>query len=196
MTMYGYIAGYLDDKVFKQDSLKYQLKTALTWNLDFKQIFADKFTNNNKARCNLNNFLANAKEGDVLIAPSLNVLYSNPRELCSLMLTVVEKGIYLKSNDLDYDNRSSIESWIFATQLSHLSYTNYLHKQNVIKSLKKKQYQLKLNTGGRNKRVITEQYQQAYKYLKDHTYKETETKFHLSKSTLYRIKRQIKSIRS
>lgn len=191
MTMYGYIAGYLDDKVFKQDSLKYQLKTALTWNLDFNNIFADKFTNNNKARYNLNSFLANVKEGDVLMVPSLNVLYDNPRELCSLMLTVVEKGIYLKSNDLDYDNGSSIESWVFASQLSHLSYTNYLHKQNAIKALRKRQYQLKLNTGGRNKRVITKQYQRAYEYLQSHTYHETEAKFHLSKSTLYRIKKQV-----
>lgn len=191
MTTYGYIAGYLDDPVCKQDSLKHQLKTALTWNLNFKQIFADKFTNNNKARYNLNNFLANAHEGDILIVPSLNVLYSNPRELCSLMQTVADKGIFLKSNDLNYSKESSIESWVFANQLAHLSYTNYLHKQNAIKALKKRQHQLKLNTGGRNKRVITERYRQAYEYLKNHTYRNTEAKFHLSKATLYRVKKQV-----
>ncbi|MBB1069372.1 recombinase family protein [Limosilactobacillus sp. RRLNB_1_1] len=191
MTTYGYIAGYLHDPVCKQDSLKSQLKTALTWNLDFNNIFADKFTAANKARYNLNNFLANAKEGDILIVPSLNVLYSNPRELCSLMQTIADKGIRLKSSDLDYGNESNIESWVFASQLSHLSYINYLHKQYAVKTLKKRQHQLKLNTGGRNKRVITRQYQQAYEYLQSHTYHETEAKFHLSKSTLYRIKKQV-----
>ena len=48
-----------------------------------------------------------------------------------------------------------------------------------------------LNTGGRHKRVITPIYRQAYEYLQSHTYAATQLKFHLSKSTLYRIKRQI-----
>lgn len=193
MAVYGYISGYINDKVNEQYSLEKQLQTALTWNLDFNHIFADKFTNSNKARYNLNNFLANAEEDDVLLVPSLSVLYSNARELCCIMQTVAEKGIIIKSSDMDYSRDSSVESWIFASQLAHQSYTRYLRQQGITKQLKRRQYQMHLNTGGRNRRVITAKYKQAYQYLQQHTYRETQIQFQLSKSTLYRVKRQIES---
>lgn len=66
-----------------------------------------------------------------------------------------------------------------------------MHYKRVSKSIKKAKYQATLNIGGRNKRVITPKYKQAYDYLQTHTYTATQDKFNLSKSTLYRIKRQI-----
>lgn len=193
MTTFGYISGYVNDKVNEQSSLEKQLQVALSWNLDLNHIFADKFTNSNKARYNLNNFLANAAEDDILLVPDLTCLYSNARELCCIMQTVADKGIVIRSSDLDYDVNSSIETWIIASQLAHLSYTHYLRQQGIIKQLKKQRYQLHLNIGGRNRRVITVKYKQAYEYLQQHTYAETQVKFQLSKSTLYRIKQQIEN---
>ena len=66
-----------------------------------------------------------------------------------------------------------------------------MRQKHASKLIKKDKYQSTLNTGGRQKRVITPIYRQAYEYLQAHTYNATELKFHLSKSTLYRIKRQI-----
>lgn len=93
---------------------------------------------------------------------------------------------------MDLSDDSDSSNWILASQLAHLNYLDYLRSQNISKAIKQKKYQATLNTGGRNKRVITPLYRQAYQYLQAHTYTETQLKFHLSKSTLYRIKKQIK----
>ena len=108
------------------------------------------------------------------------------------MHIIEDIGITIQSSDMDLSSDSDSSDWIIASQLAHLDYLHYLHQKAVSKALKKSKYQSTLNTGGgRHKRVITPIYRQAYEYLQTHTYLETQTKFHLSKSTLYRIKRQI-----
>ncbi|MBB1079271.1 recombinase family protein [Limosilactobacillus sp. STM2_1] len=189
---YGYIAGYSND-IYENDSLLNQLKNVLEWGIDPDLIFMDKFTGKCKGRFTLNYLLANVvNEGDIITVANIYNLYSNVRELVSLMYLVEDKGIKLNSNEAEYDANSSIEDWFFACQLSHLEYTSYLHMLHRQKASRKANYQRLINVGGRNKRVITGQYRQAYKYLQSHTYRETEAKFHLSKSTLYRIKQQLK----
>lgn len=94
---------------------------------------------------------------------------------------------------MDLSDDSTTSNWIIASQLAKLDYTHYLHQKYISKAVKKAKYQASLNVGGRNKRVITPQYKQAYKYLQTHTYTATQKKFRLSKSTLYRIKRQLES---
>ena len=107
------------------------------------------------------------------------------------MYIVEDTGITIQSEDIDLSNDSDSSDWIIASQLAHLDYAHYLHQKAVSKALKKSKYQSSLNCGGRNKRVITPLYKQAYEYLQTHTYNATQLKFNLSKSTLYRIKRQI-----
>lgn len=92
---------------------------------------------------------------------------------------------------MELSNDSAASNWIIASQLAHLDYLHYLRQKHASKLIKKDKYQSTLNTGGRQKRVITPIYKQAYEYLQAHTYNATQHKFHLSKSTLYRIKRQI-----
>ena len=135
--------------------------------------------------------LTAAQEGDVLVVPTLTCLYSNIRELCCLMYIVEDTGIIIQSNDMDLSSDSDGSDWIIASQLAHLGYVHYLRQRRASKAIKKSKYQLSLNKGGRQKRVITPIYRQAYEYLRTHTYSETQLKFHLSKSTLYRIKQQI-----
>ena len=107
------------------------------------------------------------------------------------MYIVEDTGITIQSEDMYLSDDSDSSDWILASQLAHLDYVHYLHQKAVSKALKKSKYQSSLNCGGRNKRVITPIYRQAYSYLQTHTYTATELKFHLSKSTLYRIKQQI-----
>ena len=107
------------------------------------------------------------------------------------MYTVEDTGIIIQSSDMNLSDNSDSSNWILASQLAHLDYVNYLRKKSTLKAIKKKKYQSTLNTGGRNKRIITPQYLQAYEYLQRHTYNETQKRFQLSKSTLYRIKKQI-----
>ena len=192
MTKYGYVSGWLKDNVIKQDSFEYQAKILLNIGIPYNHCFADVFRQNNKERYQLFKFLTTvAQEGDVLVVPTLTSLYSNIRELCCLMYIVEDTGITIQSEDMYLSDDSDSSNWILASQLAHLDYVHYLRQRRTSKALKKSKYQSTLNTGGRHKRVITPIYRQAYEYLQTHTYLETQTKFHLSKSTLYRIKRQI-----
>ena len=193
MTKYGYVSGWLKDNVIKQDSFKCQAKILLSMDIPYDHCFADVFrSNNNKERYQLFKFLTTiAQEGDILVVPTLTCLYSNVRELCCLMYIVEDTGIIIQSSDMELSNDSAASNWIIASQLAHLDYLHYLRQKHASKAIKKAKYQSMLNTGGRHKRVITPIYRQAYSYLQTHTYHETQKKFHLSKSTLYRIKRQI-----
>lgn len=195
MTKYGYVSGWLKDEVSKQDSFKYQAKILLSMGIPYDHCFADVFrSNNNKERYQLFKFLTTiAQEGDILVVPTLTCLYSNIRELCCLMYIVEDTGIIIQSSDMDLSSDSDSSDWIIASQLAHLDYLHYLRQKRASKAIKKAKYQSMLNTGGRHKRVITPIYRQAYSYLQTHTYNATQEKFHLSKSTLYRIKRQINS---
>lgn len=192
MTKYGYVSGWLKDNISKQDDFEHQAKILLNMGIPYDHCFADVFRNKNKERYQLFKFLTTvAQEGDVLVVPTLTCLYSNIRELCCLMYIVEDTGIIIQSEDMDLSDDSDSSDWIIASQLAHLDYVHYLHQKAVSKALKKSKYQSSLNCGGRNKRVITPLYKQAYDYLQTHTYTATQDKFNLSKSTLYRIKRQI-----
>ncbi|MBM6727886.1 recombinase family protein [Limosilactobacillus ingluviei] len=192
MTKYGYVSGCLKDKISKQDDFEQQAKILLNMGIPYDHCFADVFRGHNKDRYQLRKFLNTiAKEGDVLVVPILTCVYSNVRELCCLMYIVEDTGITIQSEDMDLSNDSNSSDWIIASQLAHLDYLHYLHQKRTSKAIKKAKYQSTINVGGRNKRVITPLYKKAYEYLQTHTYNSTQERFHLSKSTLYRIKRQI-----
>lgn len=192
MTKYGYVSGFLKNSVRQEYDFKYQATILLNMGIPYDHCFADVFRGDNKDRYQLRKLLnTTAQEGDVLVVPTLTCLYSNIRELCCLMYIVEDTGIIIQSNDMDLSDDSDSSNWILASQLAHLDYVNYLRKKSTLKEIKKKKHQSTLNTGGRNKRIITPQYLQAYEYLQKHTYNETQKKFQLSKSTLYRIKKQI-----
>ena len=192
MTKYGYVSGCLKDKISKQDDFEQQAKILLNMGIPYDHCFADVFRGHNKDRYQFRKFLNTiAKEGDVLVVPTLTCVYSNVRELCCLMYIVEDTGITIQSEDMYLSDDSDSSDWILASQLAHLDYLHYLHQKRTSKAIKKAKYQSTINVGGRNKRVITPLYKKAYEYLQTHTYNSTQERFHLSKSTLYRIKRQI-----
>lgn len=192
MTKYGYVSGWLQDSVIKQDDFESQAKILLSMGIPYDHCFADVFRQNNKERYQLFKFLTTvAQEGDVLVVPTLTCLYSNIRELCCLMYIVEDTGIIIQSSDMDLSSDSDSSDWIIVSQLAHLDYVHYLRYKRASKAVKRVKHETTLNVGGRHKRVITPKYRQAYEYLQSHTYAATQLKFRLSKSTLYRIKRQI-----
>lgn len=192
MTKYGYVSGWLKDEVSKQDDFESQAKILLNMGIPYENCFADVFRHKNKERYQLFKFLTTvAQEGDVLVVPTLTCLYSNIRELCCLMYIVEDTGIIIQSSDMDLSSDSDSSDWIIVSQLAHLDYVHYLRYKRASKAVKRVKHETTLNVGGRHKRVITPKYRQAYEYLQSHTYAATQLKFNLSKSTLYRIKRQI-----
>lgn len=192
MATYGYVSGFYKDNISKQDDFEHQAKILLNMGIPYENCFADVFRHKNKERYQLFKFLTTvAQEGDVLVVPTLTCLYSNIRELCCLMYIVEDTGIIIQSSDMDLSSDSDSSDWIIVSQLAHLDYVHYLRYKRASKAVKRVKHETTLNVGGRHKRVITPIYRQAYAYLQSHTYAATQLKFHLSKSTLYRIKRQI-----
>ena len=192
MATYGYVSGFYKDNISKQDDFEHQAKILLNMGIQYENCFADFFRHKNKERYQLFKFLTTvAQEGDVLVVPTLTCLYSNIRELCCLMYIVEDTGIIIQSSDMDLSSDSDSSDWIIVSQLAHLDYVHYLRYKRASKAVKRVKHETTLNVGGRHKRVITPIYRQAYAYLQSHTYAATQLKFHLSKSTLYRIKRQI-----
>ncbi|MQB80613.1 recombinase family protein [Lactobacillus reuteri] len=192
MTMYGYVSGFYKDKIIKDPGFEHRAEVLLSSGIPYKNCFADGFSRGNKERYKLHMFLANiAKEGDILFVPDLTDLYSNVRELCCIMHDIENTGIIIKSSDMDLSDDSDASNWIISSQLAQLDCAHYLHQKCLSKAIKKAKYQATVNVGGHNKRVITPKYKQAYDYLQSHTYTATQENFHLSKSTLYRIKQQI-----
>ena len=112
------------------------------------------------------------------------------------MHDIENTGIIIKSSDMDLSDDSDASNWIISSQLAQLDYAHYLHQKCLSKAIKKAKYQATVNVGGHNKRVITPKYKQAYDYLQSHTYTTTQEKFNLSKSTLYRIKKQLENKRA
>lgn len=192
MATYGYVSGFYKDNISKQDDFEHQAKILLNMGIPYENCFADVFRHKNKERYQLFKFLTTvAQEGDVLVVPTLTCLYSNIRELCCLMYIVEDTGIIIQSSDMDLSSDSDSSDWIIVSQLAHLDYVHYLRYKRASKAVKRVKHETTLNVGGRHKRVITPKYRQAYEYLQSHTYAATQLKFNLSKSTLYRIKRQI-----
>ena len=116
MTKYGYVSGCLKDKVSKQDDFEQQAKILLNMGIPYDHCFADVFRGHNKDRYQLRKFLNTiAKEGDVLVVPTLTCVYSNVRELCCLMYIVEDTGITIQSEDMDLSNDSDSSDWIIAS---------------------------------------------------------------------------------
>lgn len=139
MTKYGYVSGFLKNSVRQEYDFKYQATILLNMGIPYDHCFADVFrNNNNKDRYQLRKFLTSAaKEGDILVVPSLTNLYSNIRELCCLMYIVEDTGIIIQSSDIELSDDSDSSDWIIASQLAHLDYINYLRKKSIHNAIKK-----------------------------------------------------------
>lgn len=187
MTKYGYArvstnAQSLDDQI---EQLKEQV-------IEPNNVYSEKFTGTKTDRPQFNELLSTIKSGDTLVATKLDRLARNTQEA----LKVINK---LLDNDITINilNLGTLENSTTGKLVTTILLAVAEMERNMIleRTQAGKEYAKKHNKNykeGRPKRVITKYYENIYNYLKNgHSYTETESYFNISRSTIYRIKKQI-----
>lgn len=187
MTKYGYArvstnAQSLDDQI---EQLKEQV-------IEPNNVYSEKFTGTKTDRPQFNELLSTIKSGDTLVVTKLDRLARNTQEA----LKVINK---LLDNDITINvlNLGTLENSTTGKLVTTILLAVAEMERNMIleRTQAGKEYAKKHNKNykeGRPKRVITKYYENIYNYLKNgHSYTETESYFNISRSTIYRIKKQI-----
>ena len=187
MTKYGYArvstsAQSLDEQI---EQLKEQV-------IEPNNIYSEKFTGTKTDRPQFNELLSTIKSGDTLVVTKLDRLARNSREALDIIEPLMDKGIEINVLNVGKLNNSTIGKLTYQLLLAVAE----MERNMIVERTQEgKAYARKHNKNyreGRPKRVITRYYKNIYKYLTNgHSYTETESYFNISRSTIYRIKKQI-----
>ena len=187
MTKYGYArvsttAQSLDDQI---EQLEAQ-------GIEPNNIYAEKFTGTKTDRPQFNKVLKQLSKGDELIVTKLDRLARNSREALDIIEPLMDNGVEINVLNVGKLNNTTVGKLTYQILLAVAE----LERNTIVERTQEgKEYARKHNKNykeGRPRRTITRYYENIYKYLKNgHSYTETEKFFNISRSTIYRIKKQI-----
>ena len=187
MTKYGYArvsttAQSLDEQI---EQLKEQV-------IEPNNIYSEKFTGTKTDRPQFNELLSTIKSGDTLVVTKLDRLARNTQEALKVINKLLDNDITINVLNLGTLENSTTGKLVTTILLAVAE----MERNMILERTKAgKEYAKKHNKNykeGRPKRVITRYYKNIYKYLTNgHSYTETESYFNISRSTIYRIKKQI-----
>ena len=187
MTKYGYArvstnAQSLDEQI---EQLKEQV-------IEPNNIYSEKFTGTKTNRPEFNELLSTIKSGDELIVTKLDRLARNTQEALKVINKLLDDDITINVLNLGILENSTVGKLTYQILLAVAE----MERNTIVERTQAgKEYAKKHNKNykeGRPKRVITRYYKNIYKYLTNgHSYTETESYFNISRSTIYRIKKQI-----
>ena len=187
MGKYGYArvsttAQSLDDQI---EQLKEQ-------GIEPSNIYSEKFTGTKTDRPQFNKVLKQLHKGDELVVTKLDRLARNSREALDIIEPLMDKGIEINVLNVGKLNNTTVGKLTYQILLAVAE----MERNTIVERTQAgKRYAKKHNKNykeGRPKRTITKYYKNIYKYLKSgHSYTDTEKYFNISRSTIYRIKKQI-----
>ena len=187
MGKYGYArvstsAQSLDDQI---EQLKEQ-------GIEPSNIYSEKFTGTKTNRPQFNKVLKKLYKGDELVVTKLDRLARNSREALEIIEPLMDKGVEINVLNVGKLNNSTVGKLTYQILLAVAE----MERNMIVERTQSgKEYAKKHNKNyheGRPKRIITRYYENIYRYLKDgHSYTETEKYFNISRSTIYRIKKQV-----
>lgn len=188
MTVYGYarVSTRGQDLHDQIDQLKNN-------NVDVKNIYAEKYTGTKLDRPEFDKLVSKLQPNDEVVVTKLDRLARNTREALDVMDPLMEKGVTFNVLNIGVlDNKP--QGKFFRTVL--LAVAEMERDMIVERTQSGKRYAKAHNPNyreGRPKRQITPHYRAVYDYLQKHSYSETEKAFNISRSTIYRIKKQIEN---
>lgn len=188
MTVYGYARVSTRGQDL-HDQVE-QLKNA---GVKSGNIFAEKFTGTQMNRPEFSKLLQVVKPKDTIVVTKLDRLARNTREALNVLDPLMDKGVKFHVLNMGMLDNSSIGKLIRTVLLA---VADMERDMIVDRTQEGKRYAKKHNPNyreGRPKRKITPHYQAIYDYLQNHSYTETQKAFDVSRSTVYRIKKQIES---
>ncbi|WP_283577750.1 recombinase family protein [Ligilactobacillus aviarius] len=162
-------------------------------NIPLKNIYREKYTGTTTKRPEFSKLLKQLKSGDTLYVTKLDRFARNTREALNAVEPLLNNGIKISVLNLGTIENTPMGKMILRTLLSVAEMERDLI---VERSREGKEFAKKNNPNfheGRPKRKITPHYQAIYEYTQNHSYSETAQAFNVSKSTVYRISRQIKN---
>ena len=187
MTKYGYARVSTSAQ-----SLAEQIEQLEAQGIEPSNIYAEKFTGTKTDRPEFNKVIRNLHKGDELVVTKLDRLARNTREALEIIEPLLDNGIEINVLNIGKLNNSTVGKLTYQLLLAVAE----MERNMIVERTQAgKEYARKHNKNykeGRPKRTITKYYQNIYNYLKNgHSYTETERYFNVSRSTIYRIKKQI-----
>lgn len=187
MTKYGYArvstsAQSLDD----------QLEQLQEQGIEPNAIYSEKFTGTKTNRPQFNKVLKQLHKGDELVVTKLDRLARNSREALDIIEPLLDNGVEINVLNVGKLNNTTVGKLTYQILLAVAE----LERNTIVERTQSgKAYAKRHNKNfkeGRPKRTITNYYKNIYKYLTNgHSYTETEKYFNISRSTIYRIKKQV-----
>ncbi|POH11414.1 DNA invertase Pin [Fructilactobacillus sanfranciscensis] len=187
MTTYGYARVSTNAQ-----SLDEQIEQLEAQGIEPNSIYSEKFTGTKTNRPQFNKVLKQLNKGDTLVVTKLDRLARNSREALDIIEPLLDNGIEINVLNVGKLNNSTVGKLTYQILLAVAE----MERNTIVERTQAgKEYAKKHNKNykeGRPKRTITKYYMNIYKYLKNgHSYTETERYFNISRSTIYRIKKQI-----
>ena len=186
MTVYGYARVST-----KGQDLRDQIDQLKSAGVEDKNIFAEKFTGTKLQRPEFEKLIDIVKPSDTIVITKLDRLARNTREALNVLDPLMDKGVKFNVLNMGMLDNSSVGKLVRTVLLAVAE----MERDMIVdRTQEGKRYAKRHNPNyreGRPRRKITPHYQAIYNYLKEHSYTETEDAFNVSRSTVYRIKKQV-----
>lgn len=156
-------------------------------------IFFEKFTGTTTKRPQFNKLIESLVPGDSIVVTKLDRFARNTREALDTIEPLLKQDIHIRVLNLGTIENTPMSKMIMRTLLSvaEMERDMIMERTNAGKEYAKSHNPHYRE--GRPKRTITPHYRAISEYAQSHTYTETAAAFNVSKSTVYRIIKQIKS---
>ena len=187
MTKYGYARVSTASQ-----STKEQVQQLTEHGVSPKHIFSEKFTGTKQDRPKFNQLLEQIKSGDEIVVTKLDRFARNTREALAIIEPLLDDNVTIKVLNLGTIENTSMGRMITRTLLSVAE----MERDMIVERTQEGKLFAKKNNPnyreGRPKATITTQKRHAYDLMAaGKSYKEVELLTGFSRSTLYRIKKQI-----
>lgn len=185
MTIYGYAR-----VSSKGQDLKLQIEQLMNNGVPMDLIFSEKFTGTTTNRPEFKKLIELLHPHDVLVVTKLDRFARTVSEGIELINDLTVKGIKVHVLNIGLLDDSTAGKLLRNILLAFAEFERDMIVERVQEGKAKARLKPDYREG-RPKRVITEEYRNAYELLNDHTYDEVAKITGISRTTLFRIKKQI-----
>ena len=163
--------------------------------VDRDNIYSEKYTGTTLDRTVFNELIEILKPHDILVITKLDRFARNTREALNIIEPLLNNKVTIKVLNLGTIEDTPIGKMIMRTLLSVAEMERDLIIERTSAGKKFAKSHNSNFKEGRPKRTIGTHENAIYDYYRDHSVKETIAAFNISKSTLFRIKKQIEEER-
>ncbi|RXA79347.1 recombinase family protein [Latilactobacillus sakei] len=172
-------------------NLDEQLSELKAVGVDSQNIYAEKFTGTTTDRPEFQKLLQQLNANDILVVTKLDRFARNTREALAVIEPLLDQGTIIRVLNLGTIENTPMGKMIVRTLLSVAE----MERDMIVERTQAgKEYAKKKNPNyreGRPRRQIGEHERAVYDYLKSHSANQTAQAFNISRSTVFRVKKQI-----